>query len=57
MEGYFSRYGLTDWARARYDALAAHASDCIDCGRCEPRCPYNLPIRQMLKEAAQKFGK
>ena len=57
MEGYFSRYGLADWARARYEALAGHASDCIDCGVCETRCPYELPIRQMLKSAAEKFGK
>ena len=57
MEGYFSRYGLADWARGRYEALAGHASDCIDCGVCETRCPYELPIRQMLKSAAQKFGK
>ena len=57
MEGYFSRYGLEDWARGRYEALAGHASDCIDCGVCETRCPYELPIRQMLKSAAEKFGK
>ena len=57
MEGYFSRYGLADWARGRYEALAGHASDCIDCGICETRCPYELPIRQMLKAAAEKFGK
>ena len=56
-EGYFSRYGLQDWAQARYNAMAKHASDCIDCGECESRCPYELPIRQMLKEAAKKLGK
>ena len=28
-----------------------------DCGVCETRCPYNLPIRQMMKEVAAKFGK
>lgn len=57
MEGYFSRYGLEDWAKGRYEALAGHASDCIDCGVCETRCPYELPIRQMLKAAAEKFGR
>ena len=57
MEGYLSRYGLADWAKMRYDAMAKTASDCIGCGVCEDRCPYNLPIRQMLKEAAVKFGK
>ena len=56
-EGYLSRYGLENWAKDRYDALAGHASDCVDCGACEPRCPYGLPIRQMLKTAAQRFGK
>jgi len=26
------------------------AADCTDCGECEERCPYNLPIRDMMKE-------
>ena len=30
---------------------------CIGCGACEPRCPYNLPIRDMLKRVADKFEK
>ncbi|MBQ6824396.1 MAG: aldo/keto reductase, partial [Clostridia bacterium] len=57
MEGYLSRYGLEDWARMRYNGMAKTASDCIDCGLCETRCPYHLPIRSMLKNAAEKFGK
>ncbi|MFZ2819589.1 MAG: 4Fe-4S dicluster domain-containing protein [Blautia wexlerae] len=32
------------------------ASACIECGKCETRCPYHLPIREMLKECAQQFG-
>ena len=57
MEGYLSRYGLGDWAKSRYDAMGKHASDCVGCGVCETRCPYNLPIREMLKGVAEKFGK
>ena len=55
-EGYLSRYGLEDWARERYATLSVKASACIGCGACEDRCPYHLPIRQMLKESAEKFG-
>ncbi|MBO5755973.1 MAG: aldo/keto reductase [Clostridia bacterium] len=56
-EGYYSRYDLKDWARARYDTLEKTASDCIGCGVCEGRCPYHLPIREMMKKAALTMGK
>ncbi len=56
-EGYYSRYDLKDWASVRYAQLAKTASDCIGCGVCESRCPYHLPIRQMLKKAAESMGK
>ncbi len=55
-EGYHLRYNLQSYARARYEASGAPASSCVDCGLCEERCPYNLPIRQMLKHVAQTFG-
>ena len=56
LEGYLSRYGLEDWARARYAGTPVKASACVQCGVCESRCPYNLPIRQMLQQTAAKFG-
>ena len=55
-DGYLQRYGLGEWAKGRYDAMPKHASDCIGCGACEARCPYNLPIRDMLKKVAERFG-
>ena len=56
-EGYHLRYGLQEYAGQRYAASGAPASNCVDCGLCEERCPYHLPIRQMLKRVAQTFGK
>ncbi len=55
LEGYYNRYNLKDWATARYNATEKKASDCIGCGICETRCPYNLPIRDMLKKVENIF--
>ena len=56
-EGYYSRYNLKEWAITRYKTLDKKASDCIGCGVCESRCPYNLPIREMLRACAEIFDK
>ena len=55
-QGYLDRYGLGDWAKDRYHSMPVKASACIGCGACEKRWPYDLPIREMLKDAAAKFG-
>ena len=55
LEGYLKRYGLRDWAMARYNSMSAKASDCIECGVCETRCPYHLPIREKMKQLARDF--
>jgi len=56
-EGYYSRYDLKEWALDRYGALNKTAIDCVGCGACEERCPYNLPIREMMKKASRILGK
>ena len=56
-EGYLQRYGLGEWAKGRYATMPVKASACIGCGACEDRCPYNLPIREMLKRVAEQFDK
>ena len=55
-DGYLQRYGLAEWAKKRYGSLDKKASDCIGCGACEQRCPYQLPIRKMLAKVAEHFG-
>jgi predicted aldo/keto reductase-like oxidoreductase len=45
------RYFSPGWAKEAYDELEVLADECIECGACEERCPYDLPIREMLVEA------
>jgi predicted aldo/keto reductase-like oxidoreductase len=33
------------------------AKNCTECGECESRCPFNLPIREMLKEGYDLYEK
>lgn len=56
LANYARKYGLADWAKVRYDAMTYHAGSCVQCGACETRCPYNLPIRDMLADVAKLFG-
>jgi predicted aldo/keto reductase-like oxidoreductase len=56
LRSYYENYDLQDWAVERYKGMSAHSSDCAECGLCESRCPYNLPIRKMLKDVKKSFG-
>jgi len=40
---------------AHYRALPANAEDCSACGQCEKRCPFAVPVRQRMREAAWVF--
>ena len=52
---YLRKYDLSGWAKARYEATAIRADACVDCGLCESRCPYQLPIREMLRAAHREL--
>ena len=54
-EGYVTRYNLSDFGRSRYASMPIKADSCVRCGKCEKKCPYNLPIIQKLKHAVETF--
>jgi len=58
--GYRKRF-QGDWdfhhrMRVQYASFEKNVDDCLDCGECEERCPYDLPIREMLGEAKELLG-
>ena len=44
-------------ARDHYSSLSRWASDCNECGECEPRCPFHVKVRDRMKEIAAYMGK
>ncbi|MBN2518091.1 MAG: 4Fe-4S dicluster domain-containing protein, partial [Candidatus Altiarchaeota archaeon] len=52
---YYKNYGLEDWSSYNYNLLRVKASQCTECGACEKKCPYSMPIRGKLKEAVRIF--
>ena len=52
LANYHRRYASRDpWTEDEYLAMNPSVADCQECGECEDKCPYDLPIRQMLKDA------
>ncbi len=43
--------------REHYLALEHTARHCIACGRCEIRCPFDVPVKARMQRALSLFGK
>ncbi|MFB0504328.1 MAG: aldo/keto reductase [Candidatus Bathyarchaeia archaeon] len=54
MERTCTVFGLKEWIRqSEIGKLEVDAAKCEGCGACEPRCPFDLPICQMMRNAEQ----
>jgi len=42
--------------RSHYELLEHHASECVDCHECEPRCPFGVPIAERMEKTKELFG-
>ncbi len=47
---FLRRAGWSERLGVRMSEAVNKLETCIDCGSCEQRCPYNLPIRELLQE-------
>ena len=47
--------GLTARIKKEYETLGKRASDCIECGACTERCPFDVDVISRMREAAALF--
>ena len=47
---------VPETVREHYGLLAHKAGECIACGACESRCPFQVPVMGNMRQAAEVFG-
>jgi predicted aldo/keto reductase-like oxidoreductase len=50
LRSFWKRYAPAHFRRGWLAAGVQSGRNCIECGECEEKCPYHLPIREMLAE-------
>ena len=48
---------VPETVREHYAVLPHHAGECIACGACEKRCPFQVPVVENMRQAAEVFGR
>lgn len=55
IKAYYFRYNLKDWAWDRLGSLPKSFQDCIACGECISKCPYDLNTPEIFKDTWEKI--
>jgi predicted aldo/keto reductase-like oxidoreductase len=50
LRSFWKRFPAERFFGGRFPETVEKAKTCLECGECEERCPYHLPIREMLVE-------
>jgi predicted aldo/keto reductase-like oxidoreductase len=50
LRSFWKRFPAERFFSGRFPQTVETAKTCLECGECEERCPYHLPIREMLVE-------
>lgn len=53
---YYFRYGLKKWAMGRLKGLSKRYADCIECGKCVEKCPYDLDTPAIFKDLDRRIS-
>jgi predicted aldo/keto reductase-like oxidoreductase len=54
---FLKRMGWRPGTEERFAGVIEKAETCIQCGECESRCPYHLPIRELLLEKTASLSR
>jgi len=57
LESFWKRMPVERMRDGWIAEAAASAKNCIECGECEDKCPYHLPIRDMIVENYEFYEK
>lgn len=49
--------GVPETVREHYAVLPHTASECVECGSCEKRCPFGVSVIENMRHAKEIFGK
>lgn len=48
---------IPETVREHYKVLPHHAGECVECGACEERCPFEVPSVENMRRAKELFGR
>ena len=54
---FLKRMGWRPGTEERFAEVIEKASTCVQCGECEGRCPYHLPIMELLPEKTASLAR
>jgi len=55
MRAFFLKYRMIN-IKSDYEKMPLKADSCVECGKCELRCPYDVPIVNRLKDIHKWLG-
>jgi len=55
LKAYWERYDLKNWVKERLEPLPKKFNDCKKCGECTTKCPYSLPVKDMMEACKPWF--